>query len=59
MGSTGISGEPVQSSSSSVEFKKNAKLEVTVDEISEGLVVVSLSHNDNLYQGVLLQLSRE
>ncbi|CAG7729795.1 unnamed protein product [Allacma fusca] len=38
---------------------KNSIIAVTIDDLNEGLIVVSFPHEGNLYQGVLLQLNRE
>ena len=40
-------------------LEKNGLINVTVDDLSEGVIVVSFNHENNLYQGVLLQLNRE
>lgn len=42
-----------------VELAQNSSITVTIDDLAEGLLVVSFAHSDNLYQGVLFQLNRE
>lgn len=54
-----VSGKVDKDGDDVKKLGKNSVISVTVDDLNEGLIVVSYAHDDNLYQGVLLQLNRE